>query len=398
MQSLISEPMRFRDPGQTPIFAKPIPLFLIVWSMMLVALVMHVTEYSYPDSSLGGELFLLSFVSLLAGYTMYRMLANYRGDLTPLPNEYRVNLTALRKMQKIMIGIITTLLIVNLIAYGPPPLFAVLGADTLNYVEYGKFKQVMNTALMALAVMSALETSTRRRLINYGFCFACMLAYATRGFLLVMLAQMLFSFCLTTRISRRSLYVIGAGTLLGAVLLSNFIGNSRNESTTEAFLAFFGISRTYATWPLAILWILSYISTPISNICWIVHKYPYDHPSFTFLTSSLLPAFWAPDALEVGYLGSPNVIDGVHTYLAKYFLDLWYYGIVLINVVWGGVMAWMMRNERYTRRVLTSAVLLGAISFLFFADFLTFLSIVMELSVLAWIERHAILYVTPVVE
>ena len=216
-----------------------------------------------------------------------------------------------------------------------------------------------------------------------------MLAYATRGFLLFMLAQVLFSFCLTTRVRRRTLYAIAGGTLLGAIVLSNFIGNTRAESTTEAFIAFFGIEKQYATWPLALLWVISYISTPISNICWIVHVYHYVHPSLTFL-SSLLPAFWSAEALETQYI-APNVIDGVSTYLVKYYLDLWFYGVVLINVIWGGIMGVMTYRGRISRRMLSSSVLLASIGFLFYSDFVSFLSILMELAVLVWVVRNGLI-------
>ena len=139
---------------------------------------------------------------------------------------------------------------------------------------------------------------------------------------------------------------------------------------------------------MAAIWVISYVASPFSNMCWIVHSYRYDHPTATFL-GTLLPTFWSPPPLEAGDLGSSSIIDGVHTYLAKYYLDLSYFGIFLINYTWGLISGYLADRNRLTRKPLTSAVLLSAIAFIFFADYLTYLSIVMELLVLYFLQRYA---------
>jgi oligosaccharide repeat unit polymerase len=387
---LLSEPRMFRGKSEIPVFCKPIPLFLFMWTVMLVSLEMHVTVYTYPHISLAFLLFLCSTLSLFAGFLIARLFFKLHTATVPEKKLYQVNLIRLRHVEWFLILVIAVILVANYISYGPPPLFSVLGATTLNYVEYGKLKQVLNAATMALTVTISLETAWRRKALLYSLTFFSMIAYATRGFLLFMLTQAFFVFCLQTKTSKRKLYAVAMITVITAVTLSNLIGNGRAESTSEAFVAFFGITDTYAKWPMATLWILSYVSTPISNICWIVHSYHYIGPSATFL-ATLLPAFWAPESLETQYLGSTFIIDGVHTYLAKYFLDLWYFGIVLINAVWGIIAAQLMHRNRLARKSLTSAVLLGAIVFIFFADYLTFLSVFMELAVLVYVERYALL-------
>ncbi len=152
-------------------------------------------------------------------------------------------------------------------------------------------------------------------------------------------------------------------------------------------VAYFGIRNTYADWPMAAIWAISYVASPLSNMCWIVHSYHYDHPTATFL-GTLLPSFWSPPPLEAGDLGSSSIIDGVHTYLAKYYLDLSYFGIFLINYIWGLISGYLADGDRLTRKPLTSAVLLSAIAFIFFADYLTFLSIVLELWILSFVQRY----------
>jgi hypothetical protein len=114
--------------------------------------------------------------------------------------------------------------------------------------------------------------------------------------LLNMLFQALVVFSLKTALSKNNL-IVAATTLAAAVLLSNLIGNGRSSIGSEALLLGMHIKHSYYDWPAAYLWVISYLNTPISNLCWIVHVYPYDHPSFNFLYSAL-QGFRAPNRLK----------------------------------------------------------------------------------------------------
>lgn len=81
-----------------------------------------------------------------------------------------------------------------------------------------------------------------------------------------------------------SIYTIAGVTLVAAVLLSNLIGNSRNSMGVDALLGYLQIKQRYQTWPAAYLWVISYISTPFSNMCWIVRVFTYKHPTLSFCT------------------------------------------------------------------------------------------------------------------
>ncbi len=83
-------------------------------------------------------------------------------------------------------------------------------------------------------------------------------------------------------------------------------------------------------------------------------------------------------------MGSENIIDGVHTYIAKYYLDLWVFGIFIINYVWGLISGYISAGNRSVADYLSSAVLLGCIGFMFFSDFLTILMIILQLSILTF--------------
>jgi oligosaccharide repeat unit polymerase len=393
LKVIMSQTFSVRRKSEVPFYCKPIGLFLCEWLLMLVSFQMHISVNSYPDLSLALFVFALSSISLLLGYYTVRA-ATYCLNHTPkIAPHYQIGLLRLRRVQWLLLSVAIAIVIMNFAAEGKPPIFGLLGDDTLNYMKYGKLKQVLNTAVLAVFVSASLETSKKRKYLVYCFSLLCMLAYVTRGFLLLMLAQGLFVFSLRTRINKRLLYLVASTTLIVAVVIAGLIGNGRSASTSQAFVSYFGIQPAYADWPMILLWAISYVATPFSNLCWIIHSHPYTHPSATFLTS-LLPAFWAPPPLESTDLGSSSIIDGVHSYLAKYYLDLWYFGVFLINYVWGLISGYLSVGDRLASRALTSSVLLAAMAFMFFADYLTFLSVVMELLILHFLQRYAIKEIT----
>ncbi len=357
---------------------------------MLTTFQLRISYTSYPDSSVGVFLFVLSSVAFLAGYHTLRFAYDSLPPSVPKAGFYSVQLARLRLFHVAGVVLAATIMLLNLKLYGLPPIFGFFGADTLDYQEYGSLRQPLFTAILVIFVSAPLETSAWRRWSLYFFCPICFLIYSTRGYLLIMLFQALLVFSLRTRLSKAKIYFVATTTLCIAVTLSNLIGNNRNSLGVEALLGFLQIKRQYHDWPAAFLWVISYIATPFSNMCWIVHVFPYQGSSFNFIYSAL-PGFLVPsEALTNLDLGSEKIVDGVHTYLAKYFLDFWYFGILGINYVWGMISAYLNADSRVTRDFLVSAAILGCMGFMFFADFLTILIIMLEILVLALIQRYVL--------
>jgi hypothetical protein len=384
---MTSEVFPIRQTSDLPFFCRPFQLFIAVWSMMLVTFQLKISYTSYPYISLALGLCAISLLSFSIGYATVHSAARAIGYRPVGAAAYQIDRTRLRRFHFACFTVTAVVIAINWKLYGKPPIFGFFGADTLAYGEYGSLKQALFPAFMSLFVTAPLETSRIRRWFWYTFGPLCALVYASRGYLLILLFQMLIVFSIRTTLSKKKIYMIALATLSCAVALSNFIGNGRMSEGSTALLAWMQIKRAYYDWPTAYLWMVSYISSPLSNMCWIVRVYHYDHPSGAFIYS-LLPGFWAPTSLEAGDLGSQNIVDGVHTYLAKYFLDFSWFGIFGINYAWGLISGFITLNNRVTRNYLTSAVLLACIGFLFFADFITFLLIFLELVVLGLAQRY----------
>jgi len=355
--------------------------------MMLIAFEFHISYTSYPEIALALLLCLSSLFFFLLGYSTVHLAYLAIGGSPYGPTAYCIDQKRLRRFQTICLAIIFGILIFNWKRDGLPPVFGFFGADTLGYTEYGSLKQLLFPTVMALFLTAQLEPSRTRRWFFYAFGPLCILAYAARGALLIMLFQFLVVFSMRTTLSKKKVYLVAFSVLCAAIGISNVIGNGRSSLGSAALLGYLQIKRSYYEWPTAYIWLISYISTPISNMCWIVHAYRYNHPSASFL-KSLLPSFWSSPSLEVGDLGSDNIVDGVHTYLAKYYLDFWWLGVFGVNYIWGLVFGYINTGNRLTRHYLTSAVLLGCIGFMFFSDFLTMLLIVVELFLLSVGNRY----------
>jgi hypothetical protein len=354
---------------------------------MLTAFQLHISYTSYPDISIALILFAASLLFFLFGYVTIRAAYLSVGHVPSGCSHYQIDITKLRNFHLLMIGIVVAIMVMNWKLHGLPPLFGFIGVDTLDYMEYGSLRQILFPCILLIFVSAPLEISWIRRWCLYLFAPLCLLIYVSRGLMLIMLFQALVVFSIRTSLSKRKIYLVAISTLCCALMVSDFIGNGRNSIGSQALLGYMQIKRAYYDWPTAYLWMASYISTPISNLCWIVRVYPYEHPSFSFL-NSVLPGFWKIQSLEVGDLGSDMIVDGVHTYVAKYFLDFWFFGIFGINYIWGLIAGYISAGDRLTRKYLPVAVLLGCLGFIFFADFLSILYILVELFVISIAQQY----------
>jgi hypothetical protein len=142
------------------------------------------------------------------------------------------------------------------------------------------------------------------------------------------------------------------------------IGNLRTAH--DIFITFLEIQDRYSDWPMAFLWVVSYISIPFSNLCWMVAHGSSHGPTFAFLYS-LLPSFMIPADPYADVYGRMNIIDNASTYLQAWALDFSYLGIYFVNLLIGLVCGWLVKRA-YPRNILILTILLTSTSLLFFSD------------------------------
>jgi len=344
---------------------------------MLASVRLQISYVTYPYFSLPLLLFLFSFLFFLLGHYFVRLICRLtEGSQSNSCNE--INISKLRRLNLYLSGAAGILTLYNVIASGPLPIFSFLGIEAISYAEYGRFKQIIFPLLMVVFINSFLETSIVRRLFYSSFSFLVMLSYVARGSIMLMLFQALIVFSIRNSKSKTKLYFIALVGLIGAALLADFIGTNRTGDAI--FFAYMQVKTTFQDWPTVYLWIISYVSTPLSNLCWLVDLAHFDHVSWSF-SYQLLPAFWTPESPHLSFIENSKVIDGVHTYLSNYFLDFSYFGIFLINCFMGMLSGYYSSGRRISKNLLTSSIFLSCVAFMFFYDYFANLEIVLEIGI-----------------
>ena len=364
--------------GDLPLFCNPLIIFLVNWVLMLVTLGFQITYVTYPNMGLPILLFALSLASFLFGYLVSRTLL-HRWPTRTEAQAYSIDVTRLWQLNLIFCAAALMIMIFNWRLSGPPPAIG----DPASYLTYGRFKQVLFPILVVITVNSILDPSRWRKAMFMMFGIAGMTLYITRGLLMVAFLQMFFVFALKTRMSRKKLYSIAAGFIAFAVLVITIIGNARTAQ--GVFLEYLQIRHKYFDWPMAYLWLTSYISIPFSNLCWLFAKGNFHGPTWSFLYP-LLPSFLTPADPHASIHDDLSIIDGASTYLAAYALDFSYLGIYLANLVLGVMCGWLMERA-LPKSILVASILLTCLSFIFFSDMFTQLSTILQLALQSAVQK-----------
>jgi len=231
--------------------------------------------------------------------------------------------------------------------------------------------------LICIFVNAVFDPSILRRTGLMLFSFVTLVAYVTRGTVLTALCQMVIVLSLTSVLGKKRIYVrclLAAGVAVGVATL---IGNARTP--LDVLVEYLQIKQAYQHYPTSFLWLVTYLSIPISDMAWIVRNYHFVHPSWAF-AYPLLPSFAAPTSLDRGLLEQCDcIIDGVHTYLSEYYLDLSFAGVVVINVLIG-MAGGYISTRGVSRVLLVSSVFLTCIVFMYFSDTFLDLSTVINIA------------------
>ena len=364
---------------EIPLFCNPLVIFLGNWVLMMVSLSSQVTYVTYPHVGMPLVLFGISLGSFLFGYAGLRMLL----QRSPAPNStpaYSLDVTELWQLNLVLCGAALVIMVFNWALAGPPPAVG----DPSSYLTYGRFKQVLFPLLVTVTVNAMLDPSRWRKVLFIAFGIGGMTLYVTRGLLMVALLQMFFLFALKTKMNKRKLYTLLICFAVFAVVVITVIGNARTEQ--DVFLEYLQIRQRYAHWPMAYLWLTSYVSIPFSNLCWIFARGGYHGPTLAFL-HPLLPSFLTPPDPHAYIHNDVRIIDGASTYLVAYALDFWYVGICLANLLLGIGSAWL-RERAMPRSLLVASIFLTCLSFIFFTDMFTPLSTILQIAIQIVVQRR----------
>ena len=355
---------------------------------MLGSLRFEISDVSYPNFSLPVLIFAASLLSFLLGYYLVRIICwkqvNSRASAC-----YQIDITRLRRFNLLLACAALPLIVYNYATSGLPPFFALFGLSTKLIYEYGRLKQLSGPILIALFVDAFLDPSIKRRISYSLFAFSSMLLYVARGAILIMLFQALIVLSIRTSMSKKRIYLIAFSSVAVSAVFFGVLGSYR---TSDALLfAGMQIKTEFQQWPIIYVWIISYISSALSNLCWFVDMAHFDHVTWTF-SYTLLPAFVVPINPHAAIMNSGNIVDGTSTYLANYFLDFSYLGIFMMNLLLGIISGIGSLANRIGRNFLFWSVFLSCMGFIFFWDFFATLNMVILFCLQALAQRYFIRY------
>jgi hypothetical protein len=148
----------------------------------------------------------------------------------------------------------------------------------------------------------------------------------------------------------------------------------------------------YRAYPSAFVWVVSYLSTSFSNMCWVVEQRPPTPPSMHFL-QQLLPVFARDDGPQdpSGFL-SVYMVNYVHTYLYDVYCNFWYFGVVGINLALGAVSAFYV-DRRRSKHLLTFSIFMSYLALIFFFNYFLVTSTVLQFLIESYIQRKTLIAV-----
>jgi hypothetical protein len=362
-----------------PLFCNPVALFVFNWAFMMASLGAQITYVTYPLMDIPILLCALSVGSFFFGYLVAHTTL-HRSAKASEPFSYTLDVTLIWRFNLLISCAALMIVLFNWATIGPPP---ALG-DPASYLTYGRFKQVLFPLLVTVTVNSTLDSSRWRKILFAMFGITGMALYITRGLLMVALLQMFYVFAIRTNMSKRRLYSIAFGCLVVGILATTMIGNARTAH--GVFLEYLQIREKYFNWPTVYLWLVSYVSIPFSNLCWLFAKGNYHGPTMSFLYP-LLPSFLTPSDPHASIHNDLSIIDGASTYLAAYALDFSYLGVYLANLALGLGCGWLWERS-LPRQILVSGIFLACLSFIFFSDMFTPLSTILQLILQSSIQKR----------
>jgi oligosaccharide repeat unit polymerase len=183
--------------------------------------------------------------------------------------------------------------------------------------------------------------------------------------------------------NKKKLYGLALGCVALLITGATLIGNLRTAHAL--FLDFLQIRQKYFDWPMASLWLTSYVSIPLSNLCWILDTAHYHGPTLSFLYP-LLPSFATPMDPHLAIHDDWRIIDGASTYLAAFALDFSYFGVYLANLLLGVGAGWLMERG-FPRQILVSSIFLTCISLICFSDMFSPLSTIIQVIIQSVVQR-----------
>jgi oligosaccharide repeat unit polymerase len=286
----------------------------------------------------------------------------------------------------IFIGLLIVLL--NLFFHGYFPLFSAFGIKTLDYLSYGRIKNILFPILSLLMLCSIFEQNKKMKYTCFSLPIIIGLLYMARGATILSLLQYILLYFGINKINIKKVLI---STIISIFFLTNLmwaVGAVRMSN--EALLAAFDVKKKYHDYNPGLVWVAAYISLPYANLLDFVEKDFRSPPGIYFTLEEIIPSISQNEQVkELYFKYLPLRSNTVSTYIGQAFLDFGYIGIIVFNFVYGFIGGLFSLNFIKKRFIFPNVIYLSALLMMFFTNFLIFFSTFFEMILSIFLFKYA---------
>ena len=367
------------------IVLSPLSIFTFVW-LFSIAIYLFSIDVSYKINSSSNLLipvFLVSITVFSLTYLSFKLNVSHLQRMY-IDNSKYINTQNIQIINRLIIIVIILITLYNFLLFGPMPFFSVLGYDTINYKEYGRFKGVLIPLLTLLGLLSTYEKSFKLRLIKLSSVILMFVLYMLRGPLILFTVQYFFMNLLYNKNKNFFKKILYLSILIYGIIY--ILGSLRTGS--DLFISFFEIKPDFQEYNMGLLWLIMYVSSPFSDLLSTL-QYQANYLYGVSILNDITPALieFSPT------IASPNIkfIDGPKTYLAPFYEDFGWIGIILSNIIISIACFVIHADKRLNDNLLLVALMYSSLIFIFFTNYFFFFSNLVQL-ILSIVIFHFIKY------
>jgi oligosaccharide repeat unit polymerase len=343
----------------TRLYLHPIFVFTIMWAVVISSY--WIAPSHFYLTSTAAHFILLQFfvVSAITFYCAYWVGAVCLKRFPRRDGLDKACSKVLLKRAWIMcalFGVIVFVLIMNLWRFGLPPLInhCLHLWTPYVYMYYGHLKNVLYCACYILVMLSFGSAFRSLRFAIWALVLGVFILYLSRGPIIFIVLQVLTYYLLTRRsaINVGKLLGIFLGFVILLLLIMSVLGMVRTGN--HVFMESMQIKSQFQTWPTSLLWVVTYFSAPMVNaVSFVMRAHQYDYHGLLSLSIMMPPAIAEhilplSKQIFLSYLVDRN--NNAFSYLGAGFLDFGWWGVVLVNIIYGvcgGVFYQLIRWKRY---------------------------------------------------
>ena len=153
----------------------------------------------------------------------------------------------------------------------------------------------------------------------------------------------------------------------------------------QLFLSFFEIKEEYKNFNIGLLWVIMYISSPLSDLISTL-QFQNEFQYGISILNDVTPAFLTFDPA----IANPkiNFIDGPKTYITPFYEDFGWFGVVMTNFFISIICFLFYNDSFFKKNFLIVSLMYTSLIFIFFTNYFFFFSTIIQFLLSIFIYKY----------